>query len=79
MTQAQREGINSASYEEAMKDQLDVAKYYETKRSPDGTMVRTRRADRFPKSLVGTYRPVFDEPKAGLPPQLLFFEKYVHA
>ena len=75
MTQAQREGINSDSYEAAMADQRDVAKFYETKRFPDGTMVRTRRIDRFPKTLCGTYRPVYDEPKSGLAPRLIFFEK----
>ncbi|CBY14297.1 unnamed protein product [Oikopleura dioica] len=74
-SQAKLSGVTSATYDAAIADQRDVSKFYRTKISPDGRVVRVRRTDVFPKTLIGTYRPVFGKAKGNSEPELLFYEK----
>jgi len=77
--QARRAGITADAYNDALADQHDLSKFYETKTTSDGLIVRVRRTDVFPKSLIGTFRPVYGPVKGITEPALLFYEKYVYS
>ncbi|CBY12589.1 unnamed protein product [Oikopleura dioica] len=74
-SQARKTGITADAYHAALADQRDLAKFYETRTAPDGRVVRVRRTDVFPKTLIGTYRPVYGPVKGSTEPALLFYEK----
>jgi hypothetical protein len=74
LQQATSRGIDGKEYERVIADLENTEKYYETVTTPDGTLLRRRRADVFPPSLVGLHRPIYSQPKKkDAVPRLIYY------